>query len=135
MNESLEQARILYLKACDDARMLTLLSEADQAPPWGLGFHAQQAVEKSIKCVLCTQNIRYPFTHDILLLINLLDRNRIALPPDGRSLAALTPFGTSWRYDADIEEEQTLPFAISVMTEMVHHTLAWAEDILNSSRD
>jgi len=42
--------------------------------------------------VLTDQAIQYPFTHDILLLIELLRVNSIDCPTDAADLALLTPF-------------------------------------------
>lgn len=42
-----------------------------------LCFHAQQTVEKSMKAVLLSQGIRFPYTHDIARLITLLNQSQI----------------------------------------------------------
>jgi hypothetical protein len=47
-----EHARLLLAKAKDDALMMRQLHGHPKAPRWGVGFHAQQAVEKAIKSVL-----------------------------------------------------------------------------------
>ena len=64
-----------------------------------LGFHAQQAAEKAIKALLALAGCDYPRSHNIGLLLDLLNSQRIALPGNDDGLVALTPFGTVFRYD------------------------------------
>ena len=68
MNRQTEYARTLLGKAKDDAYILECLVRVSDSPAWGLGFHAQQAIEKAIKAVLAAHNINFPFTHDIPIL-------------------------------------------------------------------
>ena len=52
MNRSLEHARLLLQKARDDAYLLAACLDDPKMPGWILGFHAQQAVEKTLKAVV-----------------------------------------------------------------------------------
>jgi HEPN domain-containing protein len=45
-----------------------------------VGFHAQQAVEKSLKAVLAVKGVDFPFTHDIEGLVELCEAEGAALP-------------------------------------------------------
>ena len=54
-------------KATDDAFMMHELMKNARSPSWGIGFHAQQAVEKAIKAVLACRGVVFPFTHDLKL--------------------------------------------------------------------
>jgi hypothetical protein len=58
-------AQQLLRKTADDEEaaraMLPLESVADTI----VSFHAQQAVEKSLKAVLAAREVEFPFTHDI----------------------------------------------------------------------
>lgn len=60
-------------------------------------FHAQQAVEKYLKALLCSRSIGFPNTHDLAKLAALapLDAGLQALIDD---LAHLTPYAVSSRY-------------------------------------
>ena len=51
MNRSHEHAADLLERATDDLRMLQRLAGDSGMPLWGIGFHAHQAVEKSLKAV------------------------------------------------------------------------------------
>ncbi|MDK9698867.1 MAG: HEPN domain-containing protein [bacterium] len=64
------------------------------------GFHAQQAVEKFLKCWLSSIEIDYPFTHDLRVLFDLLDANKQDTG-EFRSLQDLTDFAVFYRYEFD----------------------------------
>ena len=63
----------------------------------GLCFHAQQAVEKSIKAVLIGAGIPFPKVHSIERLIDLLPPE-IPPTPELLASAALTAYATTFRY-------------------------------------
>jgi len=70
------------------------------------GFHAQQAVEKFLKSWIDSMGERYPFQHDIMILINQLE----SLEEDVSGLSSLVdlnPFAVQYRYDVlDPDEEK-----------------------------
>ena len=61
-------------------------------------FHAQQAVEKSMKAVLVFHQIDFPFTHDLEQLLVLLEKKQIALPDTLQDIGLLTPYSVETRY-------------------------------------
>lgn len=63
-----------------------------------LGFHAQQAVEKSVKAVLANNDVSYERTHNIAYLLTLLDSADIPPPENADSLVELTPWAAGFRY-------------------------------------
>jgi len=127
-----EHARLLLTKAKDDAFMMHQLHGHPKAPRWGVGFHAQQAVEKAIKSVLASAGVAFPFTHDLTLLINLLRANDLPLPTDVENLHILTAFATVFRYDAIGQESELDPLLEGQqIPDLIEHTLAWAESIVN----
>ena len=67
-------------------------------------FHAQQAVEKSLKAVLYAHQIKFERTHDLVKLARLLDDRGITLPVSNDQLRVLNPFAVTFRYD-DLEIE------------------------------
>jgi len=67
-----------------------------------LCFHAQQAVEKSLKALLVRSNIDFPFTHDLQLLVDLLPAG-IPTTPALVVAARLTPFSVGGRYPGEEE--------------------------------
>lgn len=128
MNRSREFAELLLRKAQGDAWMLNRAVSEQGAPPWALGFHAQQAVEKAIKAVLTVLSVEYPRTHNLALLMDLLRQRGQRLPPDAAELPRLTPFGALLRYDEDQQFEAS-PVQVdrAWMRNCVERTLAWAE--------
>jgi HEPN domain-containing protein len=132
MNRSRELAEILLQKARDDAWMLHHLLADPDAPVWGLGFHAQQAVEKAIKAVLTAHSVEYPRTHNLSLLLDLLEATGVPPPRGAAELPALTPFGALLRYDDDPQARQAeAEVRRPVLRLCVERTLAWAETILS----
>lgn len=65
MNSSTDYAAALLGKARDDGYVVRRMSADAAAPNWVIGFHAQQAVEKSIKSVLTRHEIEFPRTHNL----------------------------------------------------------------------
>ena len=68
-----------------------------------VGFHAQQAVEKSIKAVLAAHEITYGKTHQLHYLIRLLDENTIDAPTSVVDAVELNPWAVEFRYEEDDE--------------------------------
>lgn len=64
-------------------------------------FHAQQAVEKYLKAVLIFMEVEFPFTHNLVRLVELVAGH----DPSFRSLLPtvepLTPYAVEARYDLD----------------------------------
>jgi hypothetical protein len=84
-----DHAQLLMERAAGDEKILFPLIDEDDIPDDGLGFHAQQAVEKMIKAVLAQNEVSYERTHNIAYLLNLLYEARLtpiwaALPNDWR---------------------------------------------------
>jgi HEPN domain len=128
MNRSPDHASVLLQKARDDAWMMAQLMEKPDSPEWGIGFHAQQAVEKSLKAVLSDHGVEYPRTHDLVLLMELLERGGIQRPADESTLDGLSPYGAPLRYEnLDADLGQLDPAWVRAV---VQRTLAWAENLL-----
>jgi HEPN domain-containing protein len=66
-------------------------------------FHAQQAIEKSIKAVLVYRQIRFPRTHALEALIDLLPDD-ISYPFDLRLTSIVSGYATGPRYPGEFEE-------------------------------
>ena len=137
MNRSRELAEALLQKARDDAWLLVHVLDEPEAPTWGLGFHAQQAVEKALKAVLAARAVEYPRTHNLGLILDLLRDAGIDLSPDADRLPQLTPFGALLRYEDDMEAgpSDSLLDRDWVRT-CVEETLKWGERAIGqTSRD
>ena len=125
MNSHTEFADVLLRKSRDDAYVVERLAPDPVVSDWVIGFHAQQAVEKAIKSVLTRNSIEFPRTHNIAMLLELLRRARLELPPDAETLPGLVPYGVALRYDA-IDEVLGGPIDRASLLSPVARTLHWA---------
>lgn len=138
MNSPADLARALLRKAADDLYVARRLAADAGAPVWILGFHAQQAVEKSLKAVLALHGIEFPRTHNLAMLLELLRRAGVAAPPDGDDLARLIPFGVVARYEAALGADE-IDIDRQWAVDAAQRTSEWAEALLgahgNASHD
>jgi len=95
-----EQALLLLEKAAQDERLLDEVLGSQRVSDEIIGFHCQQAAEKLLKAMLSELGVAYRKTHDVGLLMYLLEQNGCRLPAELADLDALTPYGTIYRYDA-----------------------------------
>ena len=68
-------------------------------------FHAQQAVEKSLKAFLVFYNCTYPLTHGLNVLLDLCAEIDSTLTPTVGPALWLTQFAVRFRYPGEEEEE------------------------------
>ncbi len=83
------------------ARSDLVLAQQRQVPEVllaALCFHAQQAVEKSLKAVLLQRGITFPYTHDLARIITLVKSARLPWPEELEAAAALTVYAAGSRY-------------------------------------
>ncbi len=59
---------------------------------------AQQAAEKSIKAVMISYKIEFPYVHDLALLLSILEEGGVTIPDEVRRAARLTPYAVNSRY-------------------------------------
>ncbi|MBF0272622.1 MAG: HEPN domain-containing protein [Magnetococcales bacterium] len=95
----LETARILMTMAGKDLQVLEILSSVAHAPEEAFGFHAQQAVEKTLKAWLAILGHEPPKTHSLRSLIVSLEQNGIDVEALW-DLAELSPFAVQFRYES-----------------------------------
>jgi len=65
-------AELLALAADDEAAVRAVLG-LDSVSDSIVGFHAQQAVEKSLKAALASLDVAFPFSHDLERLIEICE--------------------------------------------------------------
>lgn len=91
-------ARLLLQAAHEDAKALEALTELPEIADAIVGFHAQQAVEKSLKAVLPAGHVAFRRTHDLAELIDLLADSGLPTPPHADTLDMLNPYAVDARY-------------------------------------
>ena len=89
-------------KAQDDLQAAALLLTFEVYPRSIVAFHCQQAVEKSLKAFLTSQDIPFLYRHDLGYLLDLcleIDATFIELEAH---IVGLTPYAVEVRYPADL---------------------------------
>ncbi|MFL5817283.1 MAG: HEPN domain-containing protein [Conexibacter sp.] len=116
--------RLLRKAAADLTAARALADDPDQADEV-VGFHVQQAVEKSVKAVLAWLQIEYPLTHDIDFLVRLLTRRDAPVPGVLLEARWVSMWGVVTRYE-DVETVLDRVEAIEVATVAI----AWAREVV-----
>src|SRR5258705_13962928 len=94
-----EQSEMLLRKAAaDEALVHKVLGDSEIADEV-VGYHCQQAVEKLLKARLVDLGVNYPKTHNVQMLVELLEDQGKHLPADLADLDLLTPYATIYRYE------------------------------------
>ena len=120
MTPSLEEAhRFLALARADFAAFRVLASNAGIRPAIAL-FHAQQAVEKSLKALLFAQGVEFRRTHDLFELADKLQACGVALPSRVESVGKLNPYAVSFRYDSHDADLMSLEQADQIAQDVLH---------------
>jgi len=118
-----DYARSLLIKAEHDLSLAEIGLEHG-APLDTVCFHLQQAVEKLLKSVLACQNVDYPLTHNLVLLVNLAAKECPALAEFRHALAGFLDYAVRMRYDAALypepEEAQAAMQTTKKIREVVH---------------
>jgi len=70
-----ETTRMLLAKACEDYKALTGMMDRNVFSESIFGFHAQQAIEKTLKAWLAHLGTEFPATHDLAALLQLLEES------------------------------------------------------------
>jgi len=120
-----EALRSLRLADRDIAAFEALLRHPE-VPPAIACFHAQQAIEKSLKAVLFSRLVEFRRTHDLIELSALLEDKGIQIPIASAWLKALNPFAVAFRY----EETELHGLDMAALTEVVRTLRGWAGELL-----
>jgi len=116
-------AQLLMEKAAGDEKILFRLIDEEDIPDDGLGFHAQQAVEKMLKAVLAHNEVVYERTHNIAYLLKLLTDADIATPDGASDLPNLSPWAAELRYG---RQPEAVPGRREMRT-LVEQVKVWAD--------
>jgi len=120
----LKQYEILYKKAVVDFNMAKVAFAEFEKGEIELDlevifFHLQQCAEKLIKAVLDFKEIRFTKTHDLALLIQLLDDNSIFIHDDIKQLIDLTDYAVEGRYAVLCEDISNAENYFKLLNEMI----------------
>lgn len=123
------EARQLFEAGRRDHLACTLLIESRRAPPETIGFLAQQACEKFIKCRIVLAGGVVNRTHDLDYLADLAVESGLEVPVDRVGLRHLNPYAVAFRYEghqeASLDESSTL--------KLVEGLLLWCDVALRAA--
>lgn len=97
-----DHAQALLKKAANDLVAASATLSTGQALDT-VCFHAQQAVEKSLKAILALHEIEYPWWHDLGELLELVRPLASELIPFEDQMFRMTPYAVEARYDEEFE--------------------------------
>lgn len=100
MKSRADLVRLWLLKAEGDLRTVELLISLKQSFDIAC-FHAQQAIEKYFKAYLIHNRVKFPFVHDLEILLELCCSVDSSLIEAKRLVEGLTQYATRPRYDPD----------------------------------
>jgi HEPN domain-containing protein len=113
-------AASLLSVAADDEFMARSLLPIKGVSDAGLGFHCQQAIEKSLKAVLALRGVEFPYTHDLDALLELCEENDVEVPGHLSEVGRLSPFAVRLRYGAapatGLDRDRALYWAAAAVT-------------------
>jgi HEPN domain-containing protein len=100
-----QHAQLLLTMAGKDLLALQGMMSTSQFSDEIFGFHTQQVMEKCCKAWLAVLGKKYPFTHDLSMLLNQLEENGCAIEKYWE-YAEMTAYAMNIRYDG-IDETAT----------------------------
>jgi len=112
-----EQALTMQTMSLKDIGILKFIVEAKEVDDSIFGFHAQQAVEKSLKAWIGAAGGTYGFTHDLERL--LLELEQLGCDVTGfEDLSELSAFAVQFRYET-MESEEPLIDRADILRKVV----------------
>lgn len=112
---------MLLVMAKKDLKALNAMMDPEDFEDEIFGFHVQQATEKVVKAWLVLLNIAYPKTHDLYLLVDILQSYKIDFSA-WEELTNFTEFSVQYRYEAfDTVETFSRKEASQLLNSLVAH--------------
>jgi HEPN domain-containing protein len=86
-----------------------------------LCFDCQQAVEKALKALLISQNVSFPKTHSLNMIIALIKQQNIQVPQEIDETVILNDYAVETRYPGEYEpvNEEEYLVAVKLATQAV----------------
>lgn len=129
MKPHLEEAWRSLRLADRDIKAFDILKEEPEAHISIICFHAQQAVEKSLKAVLFSHQIEFKRIHDLVKLARLLGDHGVVLLVMEDQLRRLNPFAVTFRYD----DMEIAPVSREDPASLVADIRRWAEEQVSAA--
>ncbi len=126
--EQIEYAELLLRRANGDLEACRVLADNADIDDNIVGFHAQQAVEKSMKVALVLADADLPLTHDLKFLVRQVRETGTEPPQDISDTAWLTPWAAELRYDEPIAFDRTAALAAA------ENASGWAASLLADAK-
>ncbi len=123
-----ELARLVLEKARQDLALVQVVVESPDVADEIVGFHAQQAIEKSIKAALTRRGVEYRFTHDLSVLFSQAEDAGIAPPGSLDDIDQFTDFAVQFRYV--LLQAQDLDRTVSAS--LAVQFIQWANSIIEA---
>ena len=79
-------------------------------------YHAQQAVEKLLKATLLNRGVKFPKTHDLIVLSALLSNNDHRWSWDQGELSTLTSYAVEYRYPSLAASQNEANTAVQLLS-------------------
>jgi HEPN domain-containing protein len=98
-----------------------------------LCFHSQQAAEKAIKAILVFKKCKFPKTHNIKHLLDLVDKTGIDVPVKIKKSDQLTDYATESRYPGIYDPIERKEYKESLV--LASKVLQWAKSIVDKPSD
>lgn len=95
-----DNARAMLEMAEKDLRALKGMNDPDVFAEQIFGFHAQQAIEKTLKAWIASLDLEFPLTHNIARLLAILEENNCDVEAFWE-LVEYTVYAVAFRYDAN----------------------------------
>ena len=121
-----EQRDLLFSKAAEDQKAMGLLAGDAGISDTTIGFHAQQAVEKYLKALLCHLRVSYERTHDLVLLLDALTDAGHPPPAEIERCKYLQPYAVRFRYD-NVPATSAMPLDRQRLEREVEAIRRWVE--------
>jgi len=123
-----EAAKFLRL-AKRDLIAFRILRDSGETDMFSALFHAQQCAEKSLKAVLAHNNQFVPRIHDLLGLVELVEKFAV-IPVSESELNNLTPYAATMRYD----ELEYVALDYPSATKIVEAVFNWAKGMIGEEQ-
>ena len=121
-----EYARELIAVAKEDLKGAEILAASELKRQEMTLFHVQQAIEKSLKALLCWLEKPVPMVHSLSIILDRLPAEYQA--PHADELEDLTQFATIRRYEEGIALLTTQEIAAAI--KVAHEILSWVDQAL-----